>query len=719
MMKWVKYPCFLQLGESDCGAACFASIAKYYGRTLAIAHIREIVGTAQQGTTLLGLKRGAEALGFNAQGVKASPEILDQIDALPLPAIIHWLGYHWVVMYGRQGNKYVIADPAVGIRYLSRKELIEGWQNYIMLLLEVNPVRFAEQPDERVSGLERFLRRIYPYRVILTEALLLNLFLGLLTLAYPFILQILTDDVLIRGDTKLLNGVVIAVGVMSAIGSGLKLVQSHLIAHFAQRLELGLILEFARQILRLPLSYYETHRSGEIISRIRDIQRIRNVISQLLVNLPSEFFIAVASLGLLLLYSWKLMLSATSIVAMMALSTVVLLPTFRQKTRTVLAQEGENQAILVETFKGGLTLKTTSAELQLWEDLQSRYGRVANLTFGAIQIAITNRTFSDVVSNLGSVGLLWFGSNLVLAKEISIGQLIATYTLAQNGIRLMTDAIVIINELIWLKTAAERITEVTDAKPEMQPDDVNKSLVKIAENDEIVCTRLNFNYFGQVQLLEDFSVTIPGGQVVALIGESGCGKSTLVKLIAGLYPLQSGNIRFGIYNLQDLSLDCLRQQVVLIPQEPHFWSRSIIANFRLGTPHVTLSEIVKACQLAKADEFISELPDKYQTVLGEFGANLSGGQRQRLAIARAIVSDPPVLILDESTANLDPVSEAQVLDGLLSERMGKTTILISHRSSVINRANWLIFLEKGKLKIQGSQAELRSQTGNHLSFLTE
>jgi ATP-binding cassette subfamily C protein len=709
----------LQLGESDCGAACFASIAKYYGRTLAIAHIREIVGTAQQGTTLLGLKRGAEALGFNAQGVRASPEILDRIDVLPLPAIIHWLGYHWVVLYGRQGKKYVIADPAVGIRYLSRKELIEGWPNYIMLLLEVNPVRLAEQPDERISGLERFLRRIWPYRAILTEALLLNLFLGWLTLAYPFILQILTDDVLIRGDTKLLNGVAIAVLVMSLIGSGLRLVQSNLIAHFAQRLELGLILEFARQILRLPLSYYETHRSGEIISRLRDIQRIRNVISQLLVNLPSEFFIAVASLGLLLFYSWKLMLLATSIVGMMALSTVVFLPTLRQKTRTVLAQEGENQAILVETFKGGLTLKTTSAALQLWEDLQSRYGRVANLTFSAIQIAITNRTFSDVVSNLGSVGLLWFGSHLVLAKEISIGQLVATYTLAQNAIRLMTDTIVIVNELIWLRTAAERITEVTDANPEVQLDDVNKSLVKIAENADIICTNLNFNYPGQVQLLKNFSVTIPGGRVVALIGESGCGKSTLVKLIAGLYPLPSGNIRLGIYNRQDISLDCLRQQVILIPQEPHFWSRSIIANFRLGTPHVTLSEIVKACQLAKADEFISELPDKYQTVLGEFGANLSGGQRQRLAIARAIVSEPPVLILDESTANLDPVSEAQVLDGLLSERTGKTTILISHRPSVINRANWLIFLEKGKLKIQGSQAELRSQTGNHLSFLTK
>jgi ATP-binding cassette subfamily C protein len=189
-------------------------------------------------------------------------------------------------------------------------------------------------------------------------------------------------------------------------------------------------------------------------------------------------------------------------------------------------------------------------------------------------------------------------------------------------------------------------------------------------------------------------------------------------VIAGLYSLQSGNIRIGIYNLQDLSLDCLRQQVVLVPQEPHFWSRSIVENFRLGTPHVTFEEIVIACQIAEADDFISKLPDKYQTVLGEFGANISGGQRQRLAIARAIVTDPPILILDESTANLDPVSEAQVLDQLLYYRQSKTTILISHRPRVIQRADWIVLLEQGKLKMQGSVAELRSHSGDHLDFLT-
>jgi ATP-binding cassette subfamily C protein len=282
----------------------------------------------------------------------------------------------------------------------------------------------------------------------------------------------------------------------------------------------------------------------------------------------------------------------------------------------------------------------------------------------------------------------------------------------------VVDSVILINELIWIKNAAARLIEVTTTNSEISLHNLTKPFIKISGNADIFCSHLNFHYPGQVPLLEDFSISIPGGQVVALIGESGCGKSTLVKLIAGLYPLQSGNIRLGIYNLNDLALDCLRQQVILIPQEPHFWSRSIIDNFRLGRPNVTLEEIVRACQLAKIDDFISGLPDQYHTVLGEFGANISGGQRQRLAIARAIVTDPPILILDESTANLDPLSETYVLDGLLNHRQGKTTILISHRPRVINRANLIILLEQGRLKMQGTLAELKNQSGTHLDFLT-
>lgn len=713
----MKYQVVRQHSEEDCGAACLAAIAKYYQRTFTLNRIREAVGTGQLGTTLLGLRQGAEALGFNARSVRASTEILDRIKEAPLPAIIHWKGNHWVVLYGQQGKKYVIADPATEIRYLSRKELMQGWENWVMLLIEADPVRFYAQPNDKISGFGRFFQRVWPYRATVFQALLCAQVIGLLSLAFPFLIQILTDEVLVRGDTRLLAAVAITVMVMNIVNSALKLVEYNLVAHFAQRLQLGLVLEFGRQILRLPLTYYENRRSGEIVSRLEDIQQINQLVAQVVISLPSQFFIAAISFGFMLFYSGKLTLVAVVIAVVMTLSTFVFLPTLQQKIRSVMVLDAENQGVLVESFKGALTLKTTTAAPQFWEEFQSRFGRLANQTFRTVQIGIINNTFSGLVSGIGSVALLWFGSTLVISKQLSIGQLLAFNGMNANFLALIGTLIGFIDEFTHVQTATQRLTEVIDATPENQGD-TQKPWAEIPGNADIICTNINFHYPGRLELLENFSLRIPGGQVVALIGKSGCGKSSLAKVIAGLYTPQSGNIRLGIYNLQDLSLDSLRQQVVLVPQEPHFWSRSIVENFRLGSPHVTFEQIVTACQIAEADDFISKLPDKYQTVLGEFGSNISGGQRQRLAIARAIVNNPPVLILDESTAGLDPVSEMQVLDKLLFHRQGKTTILISHRPRVINRADWIVLLDQGQLKLQGSLEDLRSKAGDHLDFLT-
>ncbi len=713
----MKYQVVAQHSEEDCGAACLASVAKHYRRNFTLNRIREAVGTGQLGTTLLGLRRGAEALGFNARSVRASKEILDRMNQAPLPAIIHWKGYHWVVLYGQKGKKYVIADPAFNIRYVSKKELTEAWSDQVMLLLEPDSVRFYAQPDEKVNGLWRFARRALPYGGIIFEAFLCAIVIGLLSLTSPFLLQILTDDVLVRGDTQLLAGVIIAVVVMNLVSSSLQLVQSNLIANFAQRLELGLVLEFARAILRLPLAYYESRRSGEIVSRLQDIQQINQLVAQAVISLPSQFFIGLISLGFMVFYSWKLTFVAVVVAIVMSLSTVVFLPTLQQKIRSMLVLDAENQGVLVESFKGALTLKTTTAAPQFWEEFQNRFGRLSNLTFRTIQIGIINSTFSGLVYAIGSVSLIGFGSVLVIGKELSIGQLLAFNGMNGNFLALIGTVIGFIDEFMRAKTATERLTEVIDSTPET-PSDSTKPFAKIPSDGDIICKNINFHYAGRLELLEDFSLTIPGGKVVALIGTSGCGKSSLAKLIAGLYTPNSGNIRFGIYNMQDLALDCLRQQVALVPQDAHFWSRTIIENFRLGSPHLTFDQIVKACQIADADDFISRLPEKYQTVLGEFGSNISGGQRQRLALARAIVNDPPILILDESTAGLDPVSEAQVLDQLLLHRQGKTTILISHRPRVITRADWIVLLNQGKLQIQGTVEDLRAQPGNHLDFLT-
>lgn len=711
----MNYAIVLQQSEEDCGAACLATVAQSYGRTFAIPRIRAAIGTGQLGTTLLGLRRGAEALGFNARSVKATAELIDHLDEAPLPAIIHWKGYHWVVLYGRRRRTYVIADPGVGIRYLTRAALLESW-NGVMLLLVPDESRFYEQPNDAIAGFGRFFYRVWHYRNLIAQVLPLNLVIGLLSLAFPLLLQVLTDEVLVRGDWDLLLTVAIAVTAMLLFSSVMQLIQAHLVAHFAQRLELGLALDFGRQILQLPLSYYESHRSGEIVSRLRDIREINLLVSQVVISLPSESFIALVSLGLMLVYSWKLTVAAIAVAVLMTVSTLIFLPVLQQKTRDVLVTDTENQGLLVETFKGALTLKTTNAAPQAWEEVQSRFGKLANVTFRLLQISIVNHVFSTLVSGLGMLAVLCFGSFLVIRQELSIGQLLAFNAMNRNFTALITTMINFVDEFARAQTAIQRISDIIDATPETSFH-ISKDWVTLPANADITCTNLNFHHIGRVALLKDFSIAIPGGKVTVLIGKSGCGKSTLAKLIAGLYPLQSGNIRFGQYNQSDLSLDCLRQQVSLVPQESHFWSRSILSNFRFSHPNATLEQIVHACQIAGADEFISQLPDKYHTVLGEFGANLSGGQRQRLAIARAILTDPPVLILDESTGALDPVTEAEVLDTLLAHRQGKTTMMISHRPRVIQRADWIVLLDQGELKQTGTPEELSHLPGEHLDFL--
>ena len=714
----MKHQVVLQHSEEDCGAACLATVAKHYGRTFAISRVREAVGTGARGTTLLGLSRGAEAFGFNIRQVKAEAETIDRLAEIPLPAIIHWKGYHWVVLYGKKGKKYIVADPGVGVRHLTRRELTQGLGNGVMLLLIPDDGRFYEQEDDKVGGFGRYLKRVLPYRGILIQAIAINFAVGLLSLATPIMMQLLTDDVLVRGDTQLLATVAVAVILMNIFRNVVGLVQSHLIGHFGQKLQLGLIYEYGRKLLRLPLTYFEGRRSGEVVSRISDVGAINSLVSQIVLGIPSQFFIAIISLVAMLFYSWQLSLCSILAFIIVTLVNLLFLPALRQKTRSQIVLGTENQGFLVETFRGVQILKTTQATPQAWQEYQGNYGRLANLGWTTMKLGLYSGTVTSTLSSFTSVGLLWFGSYLVINGDLSIGQLLAYNGMSGNFLGFLGSIIGLIDEFITAQVVIQRLTEVIDATPEDE-DDFKKPWAELAEDDDIICDNLNFHHAGRVDLLQDFSLTIPGGKVVALIGQSGCGKSTLAKLIAGLYTVQSGNVRYGIYNQQDLSLECLRQQLVLVPQEAHFWSRSIIENFRFSYSHVTFEQIVQACQIAGADEFISELPDKYQTVLGEFGANLSGGQKQRLAIARAIVTEPPVLILDESTGALDPVSEARILKQLFTHRQGKTTILISHRPRVVVRADWIVMLEKGQLKIQGTPKQLRSLGGDHLDFLDD
>jgi ABC-type bacteriocin/lantibiotic exporter with double-glycine peptidase domain len=714
----MKYQSVLQHSEEDCGAASLATVAKHYGRTFALNRVREHVGTGSRGTTLLGMRRGAEALGFHTRQMQASAEILTQLERVPLPAIIHWKGNHWVVLYGKKRKKYVVADPGIGIRHLTRHELLAGWSNGVTLVLMPDDSQFYQQEEDQIKGFGRFLGRAWPYRWLLAQAIAINVGIGLLSLASPIMMQMLTDDVLVRGDLQLLTTVAIGVIVLSLIQKAVSLVQALIVGHFGQRLQLGLIFEYGRKLLHLPLAYFEGRRSGEVVSRIRDVSIINGLVTQIVLGLPSQFFIAFISLGLMLFYSWQLTVASITAFVIITAVNLLFLPALRQKTRNSIVLSTENQGFLVETFRGVQVLKTTQATPQAWDEYQTNYGRLANLGWDTMKLQLASSTLTGTLSTFINIGVLWLGSYLVIDRTLSIGQLIAFNGMSSNFLGFLEAIIGLVDEFITVQIVLQRMNEVIDSTAE-DNNDTKKSWVTMAGDADLICSQLNYHHAGRVDLLEDFNLTIPGGKTIALIGKSGCGKSTLAKLIAGLYSPQSGNIRYGNYNQQDLSLECLRQQVVLVPQEPHFWSRSIVDNFRFSYPYITFEEIITACAIAGADEFISQLPDRYQTVLGEFGANLSGGQRQRLAIARAIVTNPPVLILDESTGALDPVSEGLVLEKLLQHRWQQTTILISHRPRVIQCADWIVFLESGQMKIAGTPAELRLQAGSHLPFLDD
>jgi ABC-type bacteriocin/lantibiotic exporter with double-glycine peptidase domain len=713
----MKFPIVRQQSEEDCGAACLATIAKYYGRTFNLARVREAVGTGSNGTTLLGLRRGAEGLGFNAHPVKATEELVDNIQEAPLPIVIHWKSVHWVVLYGKSFGKYIVGDPAVGIRRLSRQELLKGWSNGVMLMIEPNEELFYEQPNDQIPKFSRFLRRVLPYKFILLQAIVINIAIGLLALAMPILMQLLTDDVLVRGDTQLLATLSIGVIAIDLFRTTIGTIQAYLIGQFGQKLQLGLDLDYGFKLLRLPLAYFDSRRSGEIVSRIADLRQIHTLVSQIVLGIPSEFFIAVVSLGLMLFYSYQLTLASIGVFVLILGINLLFFPAIRHKTQRLIVEGAENQGFLVETVRGALVLKTTQATPQAWSEYQRNFGRLANLEWGAMKLGIGAGMITQLVSGLASIGLLWLGSQLVIDRALTIGQLMAFHGMSGSFLGFLSSVVNLVDEFITAQIVVQRVNEVLDATTE--EDLANpKPWVTIPADADITCDNLMFHHSGRVDLLKDFNLTIPGGRVVALVGQSGCGKSTLTKLLAGLYPLQSGNIRYGDYNQQDISLESLRQQVVLVPQTPHFWSRSIIDNFKFAYPDITFEAMVRACKIASIDDFIGTLPDKYHTVLGEFGANISGGQQQRLAIARAIVTNPSILILDESTGALDPVLESQVLSQVFATREGKTTILISHRPRVILRSDFIVYLDSGELKLADTPTKLAEIAGEHLNFLS-
>lgn len=716
--KW-KQQLVLQASEEDCGAAALSSVLKLTtGLDYSLHYCRELVGTGPQGTNMKQLKWGFDQTGYHTKAVRFSADVfdVDNVQKFSFPRVIHSRN-HWIVWLGREGGKYIIWDPAIGLRHLSRRQFEAIWVDRIALLLELDPDRLPQiksfsRAKPQPKGGKLIVSLLISDRKTLGKLAILSLLIGVFSLSTPLLIQLLTDSVLVQADTRSLHSLVVAVMVMYSISSRLEWVQANVIAHLAQDLEKAASLKFVNKILRLPLTFHASRRSGEVLHRLEDVQEISQIVSQI-VTLPSQFVVAIVSLLLMFGYSWQLSIIVVILGGVMLSFTLLQQPAMQKKIQELLVVGAENQGVLVEMFKNMQTIKAMNATAQFWNELQERLTRQARLNLKGSQMVISNSVFTNMIASLGNIIILWFGSLLVLQADasFSLGQLLAFRAMSENVIAFTHMAVNLTDEFTRFQTATERLREIDELPEETSHE--HKPYHNFPDGIGICCEAIGYQHSGGCHSLEALSHVCPGGKVTAIVGKSGCGKSTLVNIMAGLYRPHSGNIRFGPYNQQDLSPDCIRQQVVLVPQEAQMFNRSIVDNFIQFTDAKSQPDIfeaiVKACQITGADDFIRQLPDEYRTYLGEFGANLSGGQRQRLAIARAIVSNPPILILDEATSGLDPAGEAELLDRLLQHRQGKTTVLVSHRLQVVQRADWIVVLEQGKLKGQGTSLDLFTQ----------
>ncbi|MEM1327481.1 MAG: peptidase domain-containing ABC transporter [Bacteroidota bacterium] len=698
---------------TDCGAACLASISAHYKLKLPIARIRQIAGTDKKGTNLYGMIQAAEKLGYVAKGVRGNLEALQEI---PLPAIAHIIVknqlQHYVVVYKVTKDYVQVMDPGYGkIQKIPMDKWEEEWTGILMLIA---PGEHFQTGNQKVSVIQRFWALLKPHKTILFQALFGAIVYTMLGLTTSIYIQKITDFVLIDGNTNLLN-------LLSIVMIGLLLLQifigamkSIFVIKTGQKIDAQLILGYYKHLLRLPQTFFDNMRVGEILSRIGDAVKIRAFINDVAINLLVNIFIVIFSFVLMFTYYWKLAVIMAIIIPLYVLIYVITNKLNKKRERDLMEKAADLETQLVESLNSVKTIKQFGLERFANVKTENRFVRLLGATYQSGMNSLFSANSSEMVSRVFTIILLWCGSYFVINQAITPGELLSFYAIigyfTGPAMGLIGMNKTIQNALI----AADRLFEIIDLERE---DDEQKFDLTTDLLGDIHFKNVQFTYGTRKEVFKDLSLTIQKGKVTAIVGESGSGKSTLVGILQKLYPISDGHISIGDYNLQYISNQSLRQLVGVVPQQLDLFAGNVLENIAIGEPEPDIRRIVDICAQLGLIQFIEGLPRGFETYIGENGATLSGGQKQRLAIARALYRDPDILILDEATSSLDSTSEAYVQNTIKALRdAGKTIIIIAHRLSTVMDADKIVVLQEGELIEAGTHHELLAAHGKYFEL---
>ncbi len=683
----------------DTGLVCLLILARFYDLPADGQQLRHQFGQSAQVLSDTQLLRAAKHLGLKASALTTS---WHKLHGLPLPVMAQRTDGRYVVLAKLEADKVLLQDPVEGRPLiLSREHFESSWNGQVLL--------FTKRANLRLQDLRFditwFIPAVVKYRTFFGEVLVASFVLQLFALLTPLFTQVLIDKVLVhKGFTTLhvLAGGMIALALFDAVLGGLR---TYLFSHTTNRIDVGLGAQLFRHMLALPLAYFEVRRVGDTVARVRELEQIRQFLTSHSVTVVLDSFFIIVFLGVMWFYSAMLTLAVMASLPLYVLLSLAITPMIRARLHEKFNRGAENQSFLVEAISGIQTVKALAVEpplIRKWEEQLAGYVRAS---FRATSVATVAGQTAACIQKVTVVAVLWVGAYHVIEGGLTIGQLIAFNMLSAQVTGPLLRMVNLWQEFQQVGVSVQRLGDVlnTQAEPSYNPNRTTLPHVKGMVTFDGVSFRYRPN--GK-EVLRQVSFTVAPGQVIGIVGRSGSGKSTIAKLIQRLYVPERGRILVDGVDLAQIDPAWLRRQVGVVLQENFLFNLSVRDNIALTDPGVGMELVMQAAQLAGAHEFILELPEGYDTLVGEHGCSLSGGQRQRIAIARALVAMPRILIFDEATSALDYESEAIIQHNMAEIVQGRTVFIVAHRLSTVRPAHRIYVVEKGEIVEEGSHDDL-------------
>ncbi len=703
----------------DSGLQSLVAIARHYGLATSIEQIRRTqLNLSKTSGGSEEVLETASALGLKAR--HAHNIALDELIVLreTLPVIARLKNGNFVVIVGfkhvTDSGAVAILDPttqhANTVILVDQAQFVEIWSGEIIFVKREYSMLDEKQP----FGLRWFVPELFRQRAFLRDVVIAALVLHLLALAVPIFMQLVIDKVIVHQGYSTLY--VLSGGVLLAIlfEAAFSFLRQYYLLYATNRIDIRLAQKTFSHLLRLPITFFDTGTAGVITRHMQQAEKIRQFLTGRLFTTMLDASVLVIFLPILFFYSVKLAFIVLSFTAVIAAVVFALVPTFRNRVQALYSAEADRQAMLVEAIQGMRTVKSLAIESQRRRDWEDRSAKAVEMHFRVGKISMTAHTAMSFLEKTMLVTVIAVGAHSVFDQTLTVGALIAFQMISGRVVSPLVQIVSLVHEYQESALSVKMLGEIMNRPTEGSRESGG---LEPQLQGRIEFENVTFRYAPNASpAVDKLSFNVPAGKVLGVVGRSGSGKTTLTRLIQGLYPVQEGVIRFDGIDIREIDLAHLRQHIGVVLQDNFLFRGTVRENIAVTQPSATFDAIVEAAGIAGADEFIERLPQGYDTLLEENGANLSGGQKQRLAIARAMLRQPRILILDEAASALDPESEAIFLGNLSRLAAGRTVIIVSHRLSTLTNADAIMVMNRGVIADAGRHEELlkRCQIYAHL-----